>query len=108
MGTRQVLIGVSQLRFSGLALYGTCCPAAISEISGCGIREGVPLMRHAFLCKENPRIVRGFSISFSGDFPKTKQKTSHDIEYGNAVCKLPYQFIYLGGFLHEIKRVLSK
>ena len=64
--------------------------------------------KERFLCKENPRIVRGFSISFSGDFPKTKQKTSHDIEYGNAVCKLPYQFIYLGGFLHEIKRVLSK
>ena len=62
----------------------------------------------SFWCKENPRIVRGFSISFSGDFPKTKQKTSHDIEYGNAVCKLPYRFIYLGGFLHEIKRVLSK
>lgn len=77
------------------------------EARGC--REGLAAdAANIFLCKENPRIVRGFSISFSGDFPKTKQKTSHDIEYGNAVCKLPYQFIYLGGFLHEIKRVLSK
>ena len=74
-----------------------------------GVIGKVALLRQRiFLCKENPRIVRGFSISFSGDFPKTKQKTSHDIEYGNAVCKLPYRFIYLGGFLHEIKRVLSK
>ena len=52
-----------------------------------GVIGKVALLRRCIFCEENPRIVRGFSISFSGDLPKTKQKTSHDIEYGNAVCK---------------------
>lgn len=97
---------------SGISLKTTCPDRFFLRFRGDrddrGDREGGAAEAAHFLCKENPRIVRGFSISFSGDFPKTKQKTSHDIEYGNAVCKLPYQFIYLGGFLHEIKRVLSK
>ena len=36
------------------------------------VRDGGGLMAAIFCVKKTPRIVRGFSISFSGDFPKTK------------------------------------